>query len=135
MFSRLLLCCFFLCRLVGKSLHHTQAPLRSSGLSCKSFSFCQQNWFHFLFSFHIWLWWPWHIWISNSYVLSFSLGAGPVPALLLPEIFASRIRAKAISLSLGTHWVSDFILESNIYTIFFHLAVNFEASWTRCDYS
>ncbi|RDX71713.1 Plastidic glucose transporter 4, partial [Mucuna pruriens] len=31
------------------------------------------------------------------YVLSFSLGAGPVPALLLPEIFASRIRAKAIS--------------------------------------
>ncbi|WVZ05443.1 hypothetical protein V8G54_018789 [Vigna mungo] len=40
------------------------------------------------------------------YVLSFSLGAGPVPALLLPEIFASRIRAKAISLSLGTHWVS-----------------------------
>ncbi|GJY88072.1 hypothetical protein Tco_0502700 [Tanacetum coccineum] len=28
------------------------------------------------------------------YVLSFSLGAGPVPALLLPEIFASRIRAK-----------------------------------------
>ncbi|KAK4765990.1 hypothetical protein SAY87_007632 [Trapa incisa] len=35
------------------------------------------------------------------YVLSFSLGAGPVPALLLPEIFASRIRAKAVSLSLG----------------------------------
>lgn len=42
---------------------------------------------------------------SNSYVLSFSLGAGPVPALLLPEIFASRIRAKAVALSLGMHWV------------------------------
>lgn len=41
-----------------------------------------------------------------SYVLSFSLGAGPVPALLLPEIFASRIRAKAVALSLGMHWVS-----------------------------
>lgn len=39
------------------------------------------------------------------YVLSFSLGAGPVPALLLPEIFASRIRAKAVALSLGMHWV------------------------------
>ncbi|KAE8684689.1 hypothetical protein F3Y22_tig00111105pilonHSYRG00222 [Hibiscus syriacus] len=39
-----------------------------------------------------------------DYVLSFSLGAGPVPALLLPEIFASRIRAKAVALSLGTHW-------------------------------
>ncbi|KAK7295777.1 hypothetical protein RJT34_18689 [Clitoria ternatea] len=44
------------------------------------------------------------------YVLSFSLGAGPVPALLLPEIFASRIRAKAISLSLCTHWVSNFVI-------------------------
>lgn len=38
-------------------------------------------------------------------MLSFSLGAGPVPALLLPEIFASRIRAKAVALSLGMHWV------------------------------
>ena len=51
------------------------------------------------------------IWIGlliswYSYVLSFSLGAGPVPALLLPEIFASRIRAKAVALSLGMHWVS-----------------------------
>ncbi|KAK9118208.1 hypothetical protein Scep_016301 [Stephania cephalantha] len=44
------------------------------------------------------------------YVLSFSLGAGPVPALLLPEIFASRIRAKAVSLSLGMHWVSNFAI-------------------------
>ncbi|KAK9115946.1 hypothetical protein Sjap_014893 [Stephania japonica] len=44
------------------------------------------------------------------YVLSFSLGAGPVPALLLPEIFASRIRAKAVSLSLGVHWVSNFTI-------------------------
>uniref|UniRef100_A0A0D6R2G5 Major facilitator superfamily (MFS) profile domain-containing protein n=1 Tax=Araucaria cunninghamii TaxID=56994 RepID=A0A0D6R2G5_ARACU len=44
------------------------------------------------------------------YVVSFSLGAGPVPALLLPEIFASRIRAKAVSLSLGMHWVSNFVI-------------------------
>ncbi|KAG6494411.1 hypothetical protein ZIOFF_049436 [Zingiber officinale] len=44
------------------------------------------------------------------YVLSFSLGAGPVPALLLPEIFASRIRAKAVALSFGMHWVSNFII-------------------------
>lgn len=45
-----------------------------------------------------------------SYVLAFSLGAGPVPALLLPEIFASRIRAKAVSLSLGVHWVTNFMI-------------------------
>ncbi|KAL7190724.1 hypothetical protein ACSBR2_022910 [Camellia fascicularis] len=44
------------------------------------------------------------------YVLSFSLGAGPVPALLLPEIFASRIRAKAVALSLGMHWISNFVI-------------------------
>ncbi|GAU36552.1 hypothetical protein TSUD_277580 [Trifolium subterraneum] len=44
------------------------------------------------------------------YVLSFSLGAGPVPALLLPEIFASRIRAKAVSLSLATHWICNFVI-------------------------
>ncbi|GKV16781.1 hypothetical protein SLEP1_g27373 [Rubroshorea leprosula] len=44
------------------------------------------------------------------YVLSFSLGAGPVPALLLPEIFASRIRAKAVALSLGMHWSSNFVI-------------------------
>lgn len=30
-----------------------------------------------------------------------------MPALLLPEIFASRIRAKAVALSLGMHWVSN----------------------------
>lgn len=28
-----------------------------------------------------------------------------MPALLLPEIFGARIRAKAVSLSLGVHWV------------------------------
>ncbi|KAL6952677.1 hypothetical protein U1Q18_042712 [Sarracenia purpurea var. burkii] len=44
------------------------------------------------------------------YVLSFSLGAGPVPALLLPEIFSSRIRAKAVALSFGMHWISNFII-------------------------
>ncbi|KAG1334763.1 plastidic glucose transporter 4 [Cocos nucifera] len=44
------------------------------------------------------------------YVLSFSLGAGPVPALLLPEIFASRIRARAVALSLGMHWISNFVI-------------------------
>eukprot|EP01018_Ginkgo_biloba_P031738 Gb_22999 [translate_table: standard] len=44
------------------------------------------------------------------YVVAFSLGAGPVPALLLPEMFASRIRAKAIALSLGVHWISNFVV-------------------------
>ncbi|KAG0583967.1 hypothetical protein KC19_3G175800 [Ceratodon purpureus] len=45
-----------------------------------------------------------------AYVLAFSLGAGPVPALLLPEIFGARIRAKAVSLSLGVHWICNFMI-------------------------
>jgi len=45
-----------------------------------------------------------------SYILAFSIGAGPVPALLLAEMFASRIRAKAMALSFGVHWVSNFII-------------------------
>lgn len=51
------------------------------------------------------------LYLLYSYVLSFSLGAGPVPALLLPEIFSSRIRAKAVALSLGMHWVRKIICE------------------------
>jgi sugar porter (SP) family MFS transporter len=45
-----------------------------------------------------------------AYVLAFSLGAGPVPALLLPEIFGARIRAKAVSVSLGVHWACNFFI-------------------------
>ncbi|KAL8137473.1 hypothetical protein V2J09_003474 [Rumex salicifolius] len=44
------------------------------------------------------------------YILSFSVGAGPVPHLLLPEIFPLRIRAKAVAFSLGTHWATNFVI-------------------------
>lgn len=40
------------------------------------------------------------------YVFMFALGAGPVPALLLPEIFPDRIRAKGMAVAMCTHWVS-----------------------------
>ncbi|KAI3667539.1 hypothetical protein L6452_42604 [Arctium lappa] len=36
--------------------------------------------------------------IANMFVLSFSMGVGPVPGLLLLEIFPSRIRAKAMAI-------------------------------------
>ena len=36
-FPRLLLCCFFSCLSLGRSLLHTLAPLQSLGLSCKSY--------------------------------------------------------------------------------------------------
>ncbi|KAK4852927.1 hypothetical protein QYF36_001224 [Acer negundo] len=44
------------------------------------------------------------------FVLTFALGAGPVPGLLLPEIFSSRIRAKAMAVCLSVHWVVNFFV-------------------------
>ncbi|XP_006356150.1 probable plastidic glucose transporter 3 [Solanum tuberosum] len=44
------------------------------------------------------------------YVLAFSLGAGPVPSLLLSEIFPGRIRAKAMALCMAAHWVINFLV-------------------------
>ncbi|KAB2037305.1 hypothetical protein ES319_D03G065400v1 [Gossypium barbadense] len=38
------------------------------------------------------------------FVLAFSVGAGPVPSLLLSEMFMGRIRAKAMSVCLASHW-------------------------------
>ncbi|TVU32596.1 hypothetical protein EJB05_24333, partial [Eragrostis curvula] len=44
------------------------------------------------------------------FVLSFSLGAGPVPGLLLPEIFPNKIRAKAVALCMSVHWFFNFFV-------------------------
>ncbi|CAH2065871.1 unnamed protein product [Thlaspi arvense] len=44
------------------------------------------------------------------FVLTFALGAGPVPGLLLPEIFSSRIRAKAMAFCMSVHWVINFFV-------------------------
>ncbi|CAO2838602.1 unnamed protein product [Amaranthus hypochondriacus] len=44
------------------------------------------------------------------YVLTFAVGAGPVPGLLLPEILPSRIRAKAIAFCMSVHWVFNFLV-------------------------
>ncbi|KMZ65600.1 Sugar transporter [Zostera marina] len=42
------------------------------------------------------------------FVLSFALGAGPVPGLLLAEIFPNKIRAKAMAVCMCVHWVVNF---------------------------
>ncbi|KAL6568161.1 hypothetical protein OROHE_003845 [Orobanche hederae] len=44
------------------------------------------------------------------FVLTFSLGAGPVPSLLLSEILPSRIRAKAMAFCMAVHWVINFFV-------------------------
>lgn len=43
-------------------------------------------------------------------VLAFSLGAGPVPGLLLSEIFPNKIRAKAMATCMCVHWVVNFFV-------------------------
>lgn len=42
------------------------------------------------------------------FVFTFAVGVGPVPALLLPEIFPGRIRAKAMAFCMSVHWVLNF---------------------------
>lgn len=44
------------------------------------------------------------------FVLMFSLGAGPVPSLLLSEILPGRIRAKALAVCMAVHWVINFFV-------------------------
>lgn len=44
------------------------------------------------------------------FVLMFSLGAGPVPSLLLSEILPSQIRAKALAVCMAVHWVINFFV-------------------------
>ncbi|PKI67867.1 probable plastidic glucose transporter 3 isoform X2 [Punica granatum] len=50
-------------------------------------------------------------------VLAFALGAGPVPGLLLSEIFPNRIRAKAMAICMAVHWVINFF----VGLLFLHL--------------
>ncbi|POO00906.1 Sugar/inositol transporter [Trema orientale] len=44
------------------------------------------------------------------FVFTFALGAGPVPGLLLSEIFPNRIRAKAMAFCMSVHWVINFFV-------------------------
>ncbi|KAL0910386.1 hypothetical protein M5K25_021363 [Dendrobium thyrsiflorum] len=44
------------------------------------------------------------------FVFTFALGAGPVPGLLLPEIFPNKIREKAMAACMSVHWVVNFFV-------------------------
>ncbi|TKY64477.1 plastidic glucose transporter 3 [Spatholobus suberectus] len=44
------------------------------------------------------------------FVLSFALGAGPVPCLIMSEILPGNIRAKAMAICLAVHWVINFFV-------------------------
>jgi len=40
--------------------------------------------------------------------MSFALGAGPVPCLVMSEMLPGNIRAKAMAICLAMHWVIVF---------------------------
>ena len=44
------------------------------------------------------------------YVVSFSIGFGPIPWLMMGEIFPSRIRGPAASISTAFNWTCTFIV-------------------------
>ncbi|KAE8709183.1 Major facilitator superfamily protein isoform 2 [Hibiscus syriacus] len=58
------------------------------------------------------------------FVLAFAAGAGPVPSLLLSEMFPGRIRAKAMSVCLTVHWIGPLVLDT-IFATFCSVAVIF----------
>ncbi|PKA63461.1 putative plastidic glucose transporter 3 [Apostasia shenzhenica] len=56
--------------------------------------------------------WTWYLSIGGMllFVFAFALGAGPVPGLLLPEIFPNKIREKAMAVCMSVHWVVNFFV-------------------------
>ncbi|XP_039033786.1 probable plastidic glucose transporter 3 isoform X2 [Hibiscus syriacus] len=44
------------------------------------------------------------------FVLTFAIGAGPVPSILLSEMFPGRVRANAVAICMAFHWVVNFFV-------------------------
>ena len=45
-----------------------------------------------------------------AYILAFALGAGPITALIIPELNPANIRARAVSAAFVCHWVCNVVL-------------------------
>lgn len=45
-----------------------------------------------------------------AYILSFAIGCGPVPGLLVPELFPAALRAKGGSVAMFSHWFCNAIV-------------------------
>ncbi|XP_041378149.1 solute carrier family 2, facilitated glucose transporter member 5-like [Gigantopelta aegis] len=48
--------------------------------------------------------------LMHIYVIGFALGLGPIPFIVVSEIFRQEARAAAMSLSLAFNWICNFIL-------------------------
>lgn len=44
------------------------------------------------------------------YIFAFSIGAGPVTGLIIPELSSSRTRGKIMGFSFSVHWVCNFLV-------------------------
>ncbi|KAH9510278.1 Solute carrier 2, facilitated glucose transporter member 3 [Bulinus truncatus] len=48
--------------------------------------------------------------VMHTYIIGFALGLGPIPFIVVGEIFRQEPRAAAMSLSLAFNWICNFIL-------------------------
>ncbi|XP_076451529.1 solute carrier family 2, facilitated glucose transporter member 3-like [Babylonia areolata] len=48
--------------------------------------------------------------VAHTYIIGFALGLGPIPFIVVGEIFRQEPRAAAMSLSLAFNWICNFIL-------------------------
>lgn len=48
--------------------------------------------------------------IINLYIFIFSIGLGPIPWILMAEIFVSNIKSLAISITVATNWLFAFVV-------------------------
>ena len=47
---------------------------------------------------------------ATLYILAFSIGMGPIPWLVCTELYPSRVRSLAVSLSTVVNWASGFVV-------------------------
>ena len=69
-----------------------------------------------------------------GYILAFSIGWGPIPMLVMSEIFPARARGTASSVSSITNWLFAFIVTKSFLTMqnTFGLAVTFSIFGVLC---
>lgn len=51
---------------------------------------------------------------SFGYIAFFSLGLGPVPWLMMGEVFPGKIRSSASSLAAGLNWTCSFVTTETV---------------------
>eukprot|EP00438_Fugacium_kawagutii_P013124 Skav209595 [mRNA] locus=scaffold1607:238500:252171:- [translate_table: standard] len=58
--------------------------------------------------------WPLAVACSFGYIAFFSLGLGPVPWLMMGEVFPGKIRSSASSLAAGLNWTCSFVTTETV---------------------